>query len=94
MSAVIHMSLGGQHSPLANGQVKSHLQHLQSCTGVWVGKTLPFANGQEKSRLHDLESCTRVCMGKTPPLLKDRRKVVCTIYNHALEFRWVRLSHC
>ena len=27
-------------SPLANGQEKSGLQHLESCTRVWVGKAL------------------------------------------------------
>ena len=31
-------------------------------------------------------------MGKTPPLLMGRRKVVCNIWSHALEFGWVRLS--
>ena len=28
--------------PLANGQERSGLQHLESCTGVWVGKTPPL----------------------------------------------------
>ena len=29
----------GKTSPFANGQGRSGLQHLESCTVVWVGKT-------------------------------------------------------
>ena len=29
-------------------------------------------------------------MGKSPPFLVGRRKVVCNIWSHALEFEWVR----
>ena len=28
--------------PPSNGQERSGLQHLESCTGVWVGKTPPL----------------------------------------------------
>ena len=38
----MHWSLGGQLSPLANGEERSGLQHLESCTGVWKGKTPPL----------------------------------------------------
>ena len=40
------MSLDVQDSPLVCGQEKSRLQHLESCTVVWVGKTLPFFVGR------------------------------------------------
>ena len=45
-SGVMHWSLGGQDSPLANGKERSGLQHLESCTGVWVGKTPPSLMGK------------------------------------------------
>ena len=35
--------------PLACGEEKSHLQHLESCTGVWVVKTFPLLIGSKKS---------------------------------------------
>ena len=38
-SEVMHFSLGGLDSPFINGQGRNSLQHLESCTGVWVGKT-------------------------------------------------------
>ena len=41
-SGVMHWSLSGYDSPLANGQDRSALQYLESCTGVWVGKTPPL----------------------------------------------------
>ena len=42
----MHWSLGGLDSPLDNGQKKSSLQHLESCTGVWVDKTPPLLMGR------------------------------------------------
>ena len=39
---VLHWSLGGLDTPLANGKERSGFQHLESCTGIWVGKTPPF----------------------------------------------------
>ena len=33
--------MGGEDSPLANGKERSGLQHLESCTGDWAGKTPP-----------------------------------------------------
>ena len=32
----------------SNGQDKSHLQHQELCSGVWVGKTLPLLKGRSK----------------------------------------------
>ena len=34
--------------PLASGKDKSRLQHLESCTIVWVGKTPPLLMGRSK----------------------------------------------
>ena len=42
----MNWSLGGQDSPHASGQEKSRLQHLESCTGVWVGKTPALVMGR------------------------------------------------
>ena len=47
-SRVMQWSLGGQDTPLASGQYKSRLQHVESCTGVWVGKTPPLLVGRRK----------------------------------------------
>ena len=33
---------GWERLPFANGQERSGLQHLESCTGVWMGKTPPL----------------------------------------------------
>ena len=55
----------------------------------WV--RLPLDIGQERSGLQYLESSTGVWVGKTPTLLMVRGEVVCNIWSHALEFRWVRL---
>ena len=88
------MSLGRQDSPLPNGQGRICLQHLGSCTGVWVSKTSPFANGHERSGFQHLESCTGFWVGNTPLLLMVRREVVSNIWSHALEFGWVRLPPC
>ena len=33
------LEFGWVRLPLANGQERSGLQHLESCTRVWVGKT-------------------------------------------------------
>ena len=38
-----------------------------------------------------MQSCTSVSVGKPPPWLMGRRKFVCNICSHALEFGWVRL---
>ena len=34
--------------PLANGNEKECLQHLESCTGNWMGKTAPLLMGMTK----------------------------------------------
>ena len=47
-SDIMHWSLVGQYSPLANWQGKSGLEHLESCTKVWVGKTPPLLMGKGK----------------------------------------------
>ena len=44
----MNWSLGGQDSPHASGQEKSRSQHLESLTGVWVGKTPPNLVGRRK----------------------------------------------
>ena len=36
------LEFGWVRLPLANGQERSGLQYLDSCTGVWVGKTPPL----------------------------------------------------
>ena len=36
------LEFGCVRLPLANGQERSGLQHLESCNGVWVGKTPPL----------------------------------------------------
>ena len=38
----------GQYSFLTNGKERSGLQHLESCTGVWVSKTSPFLLGRRE----------------------------------------------
>ena len=61
--------------PLANGNNDGCFIHLESCTGVWLGKT-PLANHNEKGLLQHLESYTGVLLGKTPPLLMKMTKDV------------------
>ena len=38
----MHISLGGQDSPFANGKERSVLQHVESSIEVWVRKTPPL----------------------------------------------------
>ena len=61
----MHLSVGRKDSLIADGQGKSHLQHLLSCSGVSVGKTLPLLMGIRKVvcniRNHALEcGCVRL----------------------------------
>ena len=46
ISRAMHWSFVGQESPLANCKERSGLQHLESCTGVWLGKTPPLLLGR------------------------------------------------
>ena len=87
------LEFGCVRLPLANGNEKRRLQHLESCAGDWLGKTPPLANGCDKRRLHHLESCTGDWLCKTPPLLMGMRKGVCNIWSHAMEFGCARLPH-
>ena len=36
---VMHWTLVSKDSPIANGNEKGHLQHLEAYTGVWFSKT-------------------------------------------------------
>ena len=58
-SEVKHWSLGGYDSPLANGKERTGLQHLESCSGVRVGKSPPLPMGSREVvcniRSHALE---------------------------------------
>ena len=42
---VMHWSLVGLDSPLANGNDDGCFIHLESCTGVWLGKPPPLLLG-------------------------------------------------
>ena len=52
-----------------------------------AGEDSHLSSRNEKRCLQHLESCTEVCLGKTLPLLIGKRKDVCNIWSHALEFR-------
>ena len=45
---MMHWSLGWYDSPFDNGQERSGLEHLESHTGVWVGKTPLLIKGKEE----------------------------------------------
>ena len=69
------------------------MQHLEYCTGVWVGKTLPFlCSGQKWFATSGVMHWSWV--GKTLLKLMGRVDVVLNIWCQALEFVWVRHSPC
>ena len=87
----MHWSLSGYDSPLANGQDRSALQYLESCTGVWVGKTPPLLMVRREVVFKIWSHALEFNRVRPPPLLMGRREVVCSIWSHTLEFGWVRL---
>ena len=82
-----------QDTPLANDKDRSGLQHLESCTGVWVGETPPLLIVRREG-FATSGVMHRSLGGKDSPLQMGRREVVCNIWSHALEFGWVRLLPC
>ena len=76
--------------PLVSGYGRSGLQHLESCTGLWVGKTPSLLMGKREVVCSIWIPALEFGWVR-PPLLMVRREVVCNIWSHTLEFGCVRL---
>ena len=84
---VMHCSWSGYDSPLANGQERSCLQHLESCTGVWMGNTLPpcYSAGEKWFAISGVMQWSFI--GEDSPLAMVRREAFYNIWSHALEVK-------